>query len=121
MSIDVRELIERGEGQHVEFKASFSEENEAIKTLCAFANAEGGTVLVGVSDIGAPIGTMLGKNTRENFANKLHSGTQPPLYTNIASYEVAGKTVVAISVKAPKQGELFYAFGEPFVRVGRTN
>ncbi|MDP2936670.1 MAG: ATP-binding protein [Dehalococcoidia bacterium] len=58
MSLDIWELIERGEGQHVEFKASFSEENEAIEALGAFANAEGGTVLVGASDTGVIMGHL---------------------------------------------------------------
>lgn len=121
MSLDVRKLIELGEGQHVEFKTSFSEENDAIETLCAFANSEGGTVLVGISDSGIVVNVSLGKNTLENFANKLHRETEPPLYVSLTSHQVDGKTVVAVSVKAPRQGELFYAFVKPFVRVGRTN
>lgn len=34
--MDIRELIQQGEGQHLEFKVSFSTDNEAIETLCAF-------------------------------------------------------------------------------------
>lgn len=119
--MDVRDLIKQGEGQHVEFKESFSTDNEAVETLCAFANAEGGTVLVGVSDPGAVVGTSLGKNTRENFANKVHNSTEPPLYVSLITDQVDARTVVLISVKAPRQGELFYAFGKPLVRVGKTN
>ncbi|MCL4458413.1 MAG: putative DNA binding domain-containing protein [Chloroflexi bacterium] len=121
MSINVEQLIEQGEGHYIEFKESLSAENEAIETLCAFANAEGGTVLVGVSDAGLVVGASLGTNTLENFANKLHRSTEPPLYVSLTSHQVDAKTVVAISVKAPRQGELFYAFGKPLIRVGKTN
>lgn len=41
-------LLRRGETEAVEFKESFG--REAIETICAFANAAGGTVLIGVGD-----------------------------------------------------------------------
>ena len=48
--------IESGEGQHVEFKTSFAEQNEAIKSLCAFTQADGGSVFFGVNDYGDIVG-----------------------------------------------------------------
>jgi ATP-dependent DNA helicase RecG len=57
------ELLERiaaGESQTLEFKASF--DKACIATLVAFANTQGGTVLVGVSDSGAVRGTTVGKD-----------------------------------------------------------
>lgn len=119
--MSVRDLIQQGESQHVEFKESFSADNKAIESLCAFSNSQGGTVLVGVSDVGAVVGASLGKNTLENFANKLAQHTQPPLYVCLTTEQVDPGTVVVISVKAHRQGELFYAFGKPFIRVGKTN
>ena len=71
--MDVCALIKLGEGQQVEFKESFSADNEAIETLCAFSNSEGGTVLIGVSDDGKVVGASLGKNTRRTLpTNSLH-------------------------------------------------
>ncbi len=119
--MDIHKLIRLGEGQHLEFKASFAEENAAINTLCAFANAEGGKVLMGVSDVGVIVGLSIGKNTLENFANNLRSNTEPPIYVSLTSHETGGRTVVIVSVKEPRRGELFYAFGRPFIRVGKTN
>ncbi len=101
--MQVGDLIKLGEGQHVEFKASFSADNEAIESLCAFANSEGGNVLVGVSDAGAVVGASLGKNTLENFANKLANSTQPPVYVSLTTYQVEDNTVVVVSVKARRQ------------------
>ncbi|MBK8221687.1 MAG: ATP-binding protein [Candidatus Obscuribacter sp.] len=40
--------ITRGESETLEFKRSFGA--EAIESLCAFANADGGTVLIGVDE-----------------------------------------------------------------------
>ncbi len=60
-SNEVKTNIRQGEGQTAEFKTSFSEENPAIKTLCAFANAEGGTIYFGVKNNGDIIGVDIGK------------------------------------------------------------
>ena len=43
-------LISQGEGYNIEFKESFS--NSIAKDICAFANTNGGKILLGVSDDG---------------------------------------------------------------------
>ena len=52
-------LTAAGESQTLAFKASF--DKACIATLVAFANAQGGTVLVGVSDAGVVLGITVGK------------------------------------------------------------
>lgn len=42
--------LRAGESQTLEFKASF--DKAAIETLVAFANAQGGTVVIGIADNG---------------------------------------------------------------------
>jgi len=66
---EAKAITRRGEGQHTEFKKSLSADNEAIKSLCAFANADGGTVFFGITNNGEYLGISLGNNTLENFAN----------------------------------------------------
>lgn len=63
----VRTLIAQGESQVVEFKSSarrnlFTKKKDpsiewaVVKTVCAFMNSDGGTLLVGVDDQGSPLG-----------------------------------------------------------------
>jgi CRP-like cAMP-binding protein len=65
--ISTQELIELGETEHVEFKSTlrwnlFTDkkdkaiEHAALKTIAAFMNAEGGTLIVGVADDGEILG-----------------------------------------------------------------
>jgi hypothetical protein len=115
------QLIKEGEGQGVEFKQSFAEDNEAIRSLCAFTHAEGGTVFFGVAPDGRVVGVSLGRNTLENFANKLKTEAQPPLTPTIYQVTLEGKEVVAVTIGKAGPGQLFYAFGVPLVRVGKTN
>jgi hypothetical protein len=63
MVADWRELIEKGENQHVEFKSALrwdqhqqkvnpKLEDVIIKSIAAFSNGQGGTLLIGVRDNG---------------------------------------------------------------------
>ena len=44
------QLISRGEGEQLDFKKTISSANKIAKTMAAFANHKGGTLLVGVND-----------------------------------------------------------------------
>ena len=113
--------IESGEGQHLEFKTSFAEQDEAIKSLCAFTHAEGGSVFLGVNDDGNVVGVTVGRNTIENFTNKLRSNTQPSLNPTIEQFDVEGKTIVVINTGKASEDTLYHAFNTAYIRVGKTN
>jgi hypothetical protein len=115
------QMIARGEGQCVEFKSTFAEADDAIESLCAFANSSGGTVLLGVADDGRIVGASIGKKTIADFCNKLKANTQPLLTPSVDQLQVEGRFVVAVAVDKPATGQLFYAFNRPYVRVGTTN
>jgi len=54
---DLKALIRQGEGISVEFKECGSALNRDVyKTVCAFLNRHGGTLLLGVSDAGEVTG-----------------------------------------------------------------
>ncbi|MGA2671299.1 MAG: ATP-binding protein [Dehalococcoidia bacterium] len=113
--------IESGEGQHTEFKTSFAEQDEAIRSLCAFTQAEGGSVFFGVNDDGDIVGVTIGKNTIENFTTRLRSSTQPPLNPTIEQFDVEGKTIGVVSIGKGDEGTLYYASNVPYIRIGKTN
>jgi len=113
--------INNGEGQHLEFKESFAEDSAAIESLCAFANADGGTVLFGINDGGKIIGITVGKNTIEQFTNKIRSQTQSPISPTIEQFIEDGKTIVIVRVDKAKEGTLHFAFGKAYIRIGKTN
>jgi len=54
VSSELADLLARGEGGTVEFKRSLTK--DVGRGLCAFANAGGGTVVLGVSDSGKIVG-----------------------------------------------------------------
>jgi predicted HTH transcriptional regulator len=48
--MDLVELLKRPEGKTLEFKRDLSSPEGALKTIVAFANTAGGTLLLGVED-----------------------------------------------------------------------
>jgi predicted HTH transcriptional regulator len=64
---DIEILIASGEGYNVEFKVSIpSKVRELTEEVCAFANAAGGIILIGISDSNEmPIRKSLNSNRLE--------------------------------------------------------
>ena len=61
----IEDIIAKGEDIHSEFKTSFN--IEAIESLVAFANTNGGAVYIGISDSGEVKGVDLSKETIVNM------------------------------------------------------
>jgi ATP-dependent DNA helicase RecG len=112
------ELIAQGEGARVEFKSSF--QKETIETLAAFANAQGGAVLLGVGDAGQVAGVAIQTETVQGWINQCKQITSPRIIPDIDLVIIDGKTVAVISV-----GEYpikpVACKGRYFKRVGNAN
>lgn len=113
-------LIQQGEGQGVEFKESLAEQNEAIDALCAFTNADGGTVFFGVQDDGTILGAAVGTNTLEGLAAKIARSLFPQTVPRIDQLTLGGKTIVALTVDKAAEGKVVFN-GSARVRSGRAN
>ena len=90
------ERIASGESQTLEFKTSF--DKASIESLVAFANTQGGTVLVGISDGAKVQGVTVGKETLNEWLGQIKSATSPSLIPDLVAHPLNGKTVVAIRV-----------------------
>lgn len=75
------------ESQTVEFKESWRD--EYLKTICAFANTDGGTLYVGVNDKGEAVGVDNSKKLIEDIPNKIISVLNA--FANIKMAVIEGK------------------------------
>ena len=70
---DLKHRIAQGENTTTEFKGNFDQ--EVIETAAAFANTDGGTILIGVSDRREIRGITIGKETYQTgFRKRLSRG-----------------------------------------------
>jgi hypothetical protein len=84
-SADLEAMIAQGENQHVEFKQQLPDNSAGsrrtvFKTVTAFANGGGGSILFGVSDNGEVVGVAEGRSDpTDRFFNMLRTSTSPRL------------------------------------------
>lgn len=115
---DLRTLIDKGESETLEFKESF--DKEAIRTSTAFANARGGTILIGVSDKGKIKGTSIGKESLQKWANRISQSTEPSIIPQIEVKKTKEKSLVLIRIKEFPIKPVSMK-GRCFKRVGNSN
>ncbi len=101
LQIHVQELITQGEGPTIEFKKEIPSRNERfLKTVAAFANGEGGVILLGVEDGTGVIVGIEGDVNREKdkITNTIRNNVVPEPQIRVEHCEIDGKSVMAIFV-----------------------
>ena len=104
-------LIALGEGFTTEFKRSMP--SDLGREICAFANATGGVILIGVDDAGTVIGVR-DHNRLKSRVQSVARSADPPVAVEVESQG----SVLCVTV--PEQHGKPYSYGSRFyVRGGR--
>lgn len=140
---DLEDLIERGENYRIEFKETFlwdvhreqankELKEEAVKEISAFANSEGGTLIIGVEDdekeikgIDRDLNLMDGKDDFELQLSQVISDKLGDkigsIYIQINFEKVKGETLCVVSVEE-SSSPVYYGKEEDFyVRQGSSS
>jgi len=120
----LKSIIASGEGQRLEFKFELNEARKIAETLSAFANAEGGTILVGIKDNGQ----IAGIRYDEEYYVLDAAATmycKPPIHLDHRTWNVDGKTILEVKISSAEQKPV-YAQTSPdewiaFLRNGAAN
>ncbi|WP_075966625.1 AlbA family DNA-binding domain-containing protein [Parabacteroides massiliensis] len=116
----IQSLIDSGEGYNVEFKVRApSKVRELTEEICAFANADGGYLLIGVDDNGQVVGTNLENDKRSAIQSSI-SEISPALHCELYSVNVEGKTVWVIDIPSGKDKPYIFS-GSIYVREGANS
>ena len=102
------------ESQNIEYKESWRD--EYLKWLCDFANAQGGTIYIGVDDAGNVVGVKDVKKLMEDIPNKIQSGLG--IVADVNKHTKDGKDYLEIKVD-PSSFPISY-HGEFHYRSGAT-
>jgi hypothetical protein len=98
VSKHIANLILQGEHQQLDFKHSISDSKKIARSLAAFANTDGGTLLIGVKDNG----NISGVNSEEEYymlegAAKMYC--KPEVKFTVTRWDINGKVVLEVKVK----------------------
>lgn len=122
--INIRDLISMPEGKTIEFKRDLSSIKPILKTLVAFANTAGGTLLIGKDNDGRIIGINDVFSAEEKLSNVIADSIDPPLMPEIETASFEGKTIIVIRV-AHWRGPFYLKAQGPddgvYIRLGSTN
>ena len=94
----LEELIEQGEHQQQDFKFEVSDSKKIARTLSAFANTDGGRLLIGVKDNGHISGV---RSDEEYYMIEAASQiyTMPHVPFTAKHWDVNGKCVLEIDIE----------------------
>jgi predicted HTH transcriptional regulator len=95
-------LIKQGEHQTLDFKHSITDSKKIARAISAFANTNGGILLIGVKDNGS----IVGVDSEEEYY-MIEAAAQmyckPEIPFTIAKWNINGKTVLEVGIKSGKK------------------
>lgn len=97
----IQELIVQGEGPTTEFKQEIPRDHDRmLKTITAFANGQGGVILLGVEDNSGNVIGITGdvQRMKDDITNMIRNTVYPEPQISIESCDMAGRQVIAIYV-----------------------
>ena len=124
--MDLTEILRKPEGKTLEFKRDLSSPAGFLRTVAAFANTAGGTVIIGVADrtrdvrgVGDPLAL------EERAASLISDSIQPRLLPDLEVIGFRDRQLLAVRVyPSPSRPHFIKRKGRrsgTYVRVGSTN
>ena len=115
-TIELLELINKGEGYHLEFKLEEENNEDFAKTIVCFANTDGGKILIGVDDTGNIIGVSDIDKVMLRMDDIALNRCEPPVIIFQESINFDGKNVVIVNVEKGKQRPYRTKSGHYYIR-----
>lgn len=93
----ILERIKQGEGINLDFKHSINDSKKIARSLCAFANTKGGSLLIGVRDNGSIAGV---NSDEEYFMIETASliFCKPSIEFSVMNHNIQGKQILEIII-----------------------
>ena len=113
----IKDLISQGEGLHLDFKFEVSDATKIARSLVAFANTDGGKLLIGVNDDGIIKG-IHSEEEKFMIENAANNYCQPKVVYNSKEWNIKGKKLLEVDIpiskdyphKAPDQNGNYKAY-----------
>ena len=114
----IENLLKRGPGQTVAFVPQ-PDATLLAETMVAFANADGGTIFIGLNEQGQVVDYLMDEAVQGHLVRALVM-CRPPVVTDWEQYELPGGVVVALKIaRSPELHAL--ADGRVLIRAGVEN
>ena len=120
------ELVDAGEGLHVEFKRKVSSPEKIAREMIAFANTSGGTLIFGIDDDKSVVGVESEKSELEEIRIAAEDLTVPPISYDVTIFNVGNRDVICVEIAESPDKPHMMADGQDgemkaYVRVGENS
>ena len=124
--MNLTETLREPEGKTLEFKRDLSSPERFLRTVVAFANTSGGTILVGIEDRSRHIrGVTEPLALEERAVNLISDSIRPRLMPDLEIVSYRNRQLLAVRVYPSSTRPHYIARTGPdagtYVRVGSTN
>jgi ATP-dependent DNA helicase RecG len=117
---EIKSIASSGEGYNADFKISVpSKVRELSQDACAFANSEGGYILIGIDNKDQIVGATI-NNTKRSAIQDAIRDISPVINVNTYSVDVEGKTIWVMDVPSGKD-KPYVTSGAIYVREGTNS
>ncbi len=120
MYFELQEIIQQGENSSIEFKEYGVKPESLAKEIVAFANSQGGVILLGVTDQGGITGIPTDFAIEEWVMNIVRDRVVPALEVQFNRHTFENKILAEIIVHKGKD-KPYQTAGKYYIRVGSTN
>ena len=118
-SKDVLNIIQSGENFYIEFKEEKVKAKDLGEEIVAFANSEGGTILIGVSDDGNITG-ITDKKIEETIMNICRNNIVPNIIPSFEYAIINDKKIVILGIPKGLSKPYSTVDNKYYIRVGTT-
>jgi len=124
--MDLADLLRRPEGKTLEFKRNLSSPRGLLRTVAAFANTAGGTVVIGVADRSRDVrGIADAMDLEERAVSLISDSIQPRILPDVEVLKYRDRQLLAVRVHPSATRPHFLRQAGlrsgTYVRVGSTN
>ncbi|RNC83413.1 MAG: ATP-binding protein [Balneola sp.] len=104
---DLKNLIATGESSFLEFKQKVASPEKIAREIAAFANTDGGKILIGVSDQGEIVGVESYMEEEFWLSQAIDDVCVPSPEINIQLISVSGRDVLLVDVKESDEKPIY--------------
>jgi len=117
---NLKRIIAEGENAEVELKQSFHSAQEIAKIISAFANTQGGLLILGVNDKGKIEGIKENPDTIQQRISNSNSTIHPLPIIGVEVHAIDKKKVIVIAAHKADSTVFHTVEGVIYVRIGST-
>lgn len=116
---ELKSILDNGENSYIEFKEESIKAKDLAEEIVAFANSEGGIILIGVDDEGIVKG-ITDTIIEEKIMNVCRNNCIPNIIPQFQMVEIDGKNIAVVTIHKGLNKPYYTVDHKYYIRVGTT-